>query len=476
MKSIRRHLTFVLAVAMAALFAASGLLVWVLAKRALTDQFDTALLQRARILEMNIEEDDGELKIDKNLREQDQSEDGATPAVFEVYDATGRLVLSYARGGGHFAEVRKPDGTEPLFYALTLDRAQPGRAVALRMDATDDKQGLFKNLTLITALPASGIPATMRTLALVLSGTGLAALALLVPVLRAALRRGLQPLETLAERTASIDERKLNTRLPEADAPLELKPVVSTLNALLERLETSFARERRFSSDVAHELRTPVAELRSLAELVAGWPAHATPEAFADVLAISREMEDIVSRLTLLSRAESGTQPVAGEPTDLTLLTHEALDRSAGKADERRLVITPHLQAVTLKSDPALWRMILANLIGNAVHHAPPGSAVAVELTRSHFKITNPAPELSPGDLPRLFDRFWRKDASRSGYGHSGLGLPLVQSLAHLMGLRPEATLTTDGHLMITVNFPSDPLPPPGKAPLQAQGAHINPA
>lgn len=455
MKSIRRQLTLVLALAMAALFAASGVMVWILVRKALTDQFDTALLARARLLEMNIEEDDGELEIDKNLREQEKPESGTTPALFEVYDADGRLVLKYAREGDErFPEVRKPDGGDPLFYSLTLPNNRPGRAVALRMDAADDKQGLFKNLTLITALPSPDIPGTMRTLTVVLAGIGLGALALLVPVLQAALRRGLQPLDTLAARTAAIDERKLDTRLPEADCPAELKPVVTTLNALLARLELSFARERRFSSDVAHELRTPVAELKSLAELVAGWPAHATPEAFADVMAISREMEETVSGLTLLSRADSGTQPVLREPVDLAALLRETLDRLASQVTERRLTLTTKIDPVIREGDPALWRMILTNLAGNAVHHAPSGSALSLILTNRGFSVGNPAPELTTGDVPRLFDRFWRKDAARTGYGHSGLGLPLVHSLTALMGLEPAAELTADGQLRISIPFP----------------------
>jgi signal transduction histidine kinase len=466
MKSIRRHLTCVLAGAIALVFAASGLLVRMLVERALTDQFDTALLERARILGMNLEEDDGELKIDKNLRGQDLPEDGATPAVFDVYDASGRLVLSYLRrDGSPPMPFRKMDSAEPEFYAATLGKGRPARVAALRVDAMDDKQGLFKNLTLLTALPAPDIAATVRTLTFILAGTGLAALLVLLPALRAALRRGLQPLDTLAERTAAIDVRKLGTQLPEDDAPLELKPVVSTLNALLRRLETSFARERRFSSDVAHELRTPVAELRSLGEMVANWPAEATPAAFADVLAISREMVDIVNRLTVLSRADAGTQPVTLTDLSLTHLVQETIDRITPAALARGHTITTALTEVALATDATLWKMILTNLLGNAVAHAPAGSIIRAALTPAGFTLTNPAPDLRGEDLPRLFDRFWRKDASRTGYGHSGLGLSLVHSLAALLGLELRAHLTSDGQLEITLTFPpAAGSPPPAKA------------
>ena len=108
--------------------------------------------------------------------------------------------------------------------------------------------------------------------------------------------------------------------------------------------------------------------------------------------------------------------------------------------------------------------MILANLIGNAVDHAPPGSTLMVELTPTAFTVCNPAPELSQEDLPRLFDRFWRKESSRNGYGHSGLGLALVCSLASLLGLRPAAGLRADHQLRLGLPLllpPPDPGTPP---------------
>ena len=336
-----------------------------------------------------------------------------------------------------------------MFYATTMGPGVPARAVSLRFDAKDDKPGLYKNLTLVTALPAPELTRTLRSLALVLLGTGGAAVVLLVPLLKAALRRGLQPLADLAQATAGINAGKLDTRLDAQSVPEELQPVVSKLNALLERLETSFVRERRFSSDVAHELRTPVAELRSLAEMVANWPAEATPAAFADVRAIAREMEDIVNALTLLSRAQAGTQPVDLTEVNLTSLVQDALDRASPAATAKGHTFIVHLADVTAQTDATLWKMILANLIGNAVDHAPPGSTITVQLTPTAFAVSNPAPDLSQEDLPHLFERFWRKESSRTGYGHSGLGLALVSSLASLLGLRPAAALTADHQLRL---------------------------
>ena len=114
--------------------------------------------------------------------------------------------------------------------------------------------------------------------------------------------------------------------------------------------------------------------------------------------------------------------------------------------------------------------MILANLIGNAVDHAPPGSTITEELTPTAFAISNPARNLSREELPHLFDRFWRKESSRTGSGHSGPGLALVCSLASLLGLRPAAALTADHQLRL--GLPLFFHPPATGPPPRPQKSH----
>lgn len=451
MKSIRRQLTRTLLPAIAGLFAVSGVLVWLLVRASLIQQFDEALLARARVLEINLEEDEGELEIDKNMFEQPG---GGTHPLFEVLDARQKLVLSSARSKvARFPQPPVPPGEEPVWYDVSLPGGMRGRAVALRVNPAADPDRLFQGLTLITVLPAPELGSTLRPLLWVLTGTGITALLVLVPLLQTRLRQGLHPLEILANRTAAIDAKRLDVRLPADDCPRELQPVILTLNELLGRLEASFAREKRFGSDVAHELRTPVAELRSLAEMVHRWPEHGTPAAFADVLAIAREMEETVDRLSLLARSDAGTEILQMSAVAVDQLVLETLERFAPEVASRKLVLEAQVQPRTHEGDPGFWRMILLNVIGNAVHHAPPESTVRVVLGESGLMVSNPAPELEPADLPHLFERFWRKDASRTGYGHSGLGLSLVHSLGSLQGVPPVASLDENHWLTLRFSF-----------------------
>jgi signal transduction histidine kinase len=456
MSSIRRHLTIGLLAASALLLAVSGALVWLLVREALMRQFDASLRARAAIIQEGVEEEDGELEVELPPQVLGPSGEGIVPTLFQVWTSAGVSALkSENLGAGQLprlevaAEAERADPTEHVLADGTRVRA-----VATRFDASDDKKGLFRQVTMVTARSTGGMEDTLRLLSWVLAGTGLAALALMVPIIRLVLARGLKPLGLLAARTASIDAGQLHERLPEDDSPVELRPVTIRLNELLARLEASFDRERRFSSDVAHELRTPVAELKALSELAAAWPDdQATPAALAQVGAIAGEMEDVISRLTLLARAEAGNQPLDLEDLAVEGLVEEVVGRFEDRARERGLVLSLRVQPVPLRTDPALLRMILSNLIGNAVHHAPAHSEITIKLDAEGCVIRNQAPGLSASDLPCLTQRFWRKDTARSGYGHAGLGLSLSHSLASLLGCRLVPSLPVEGVLEMRLVF-----------------------
>ena len=121
---------------------------------------------------------------------------------------------------------------------------------------------------------------------------------------------GLSPLRRLADYTATIDSKSLGSRYNTAHLPDELQPVVRRLNELLERLEHAFAREKHLTADMAHELKTPIAEFRSLSEVALKWPDDAgfVNSALADACEISKQMDRIVSVLLALGRCESGIQ------------------------------------------------------------------------------------------------------------------------------------------------------------------------
>jgi two-component system sensor histidine kinase QseC len=380
---------------------------------------------------------------------------------FELWQTdTNSAERSPSLGDAHLPR-RQDFAMEPVFWNFTLPDGQSGRAIGLKFtpegaDEDDSRKPAAPNALLVVASVRSDLDRTLAVLRLVLAGGGLlslAATALLVPRV---LHRELLPLQRLADETAGIDAASLSARFLTNGLPGELAPIASRLNELLARLEDSFERERRFSSDVAHEFRTPVAELRSLAELSIKLPDTRTANTDHEVLAIARHLESILTQLLALTRGEKGPLVVSRERVLLGPLVQQVCDRFREKADARQLILNCHTQPdAAADTDPALFRSIVTNLLENAVEYAPAGDTVDVGLSVANgclqLQVSNAAPDLSECDLPRLFDRFWRKDAARAAGTHTGLGLPLAQTFARALGCELTASFAEPSRLALAL-------------------------
>ncbi|MDB6166737.1 MAG: hypothetical protein JWQ83_1877, partial [Lacunisphaera sp.] len=202
--------------------------------------------------------------------------------------------------------------------------------------------------------------------------------------------------------------------------------------------EQSFERERRFSGDLAHELRTPIAELRSLAECALKWPESRDEATDSEFLAIARHMESLTASMLALTRGEPGQPARPLEPVDATALVHEAWKPFASRAQQRLLHVEFALAPGLVPADPVLLRSVLNNLFDNAVDYTPEGGTIRIAFAGTEpdvaFSVGNPAGNLEAADTPKLFDPFWRKEAARSGGRHVGLGLSLSRTFAAAMG------------------------------------------
>lgn len=456
MKSIRAQLTRRLVLGALLIAGCGGAAAYLTMRGALLRQFDEALLGRAQSVCALIEQE-GDGRVNVELAD-------ATPLGFGEDGAEHFFQVRLADGGTvarspslHTAELTLPAivGDAPVFVNIA-----PSRAVAFTFtprDADDRPAPAVRSrASLIVASSRRSLDASLRTMfaALALS-TGVLLLSawLLVPRV---LRRGMQPLDELAERVTHITADSLTTRFPAEGLPAELAPIARRLNDLLARIEASFERERRFSADLAHELRTPLAELRSQAELALKWPDARAATADADTLAIARRMEQLVTRLLALARAEGGHAGAVRERVALVPAVQAAWRPFAGRAAAKQLRASFHIEnEIAVETDPALLREILANLFANAVDYTPDGGEVNVHALHDdgHFTlcVTNPAPSLDAADVEKMFDRFWRKEAARSDDGHAGLGLALARSCAQALGWDLRSTLDDSSRLTLAL-------------------------
>ncbi len=257
-------------------------------------------------------------------------------------------------------------------------------------------------------------------------------------------RRGLRPLNAMTHSLKRVGPTRLHERVPPADWPRELQPVAVAFDDMLDRLEGSFNRLSQFSADLAHELRTPLANIRGEAEVALTRPR--TPNEYEAVMesnvAECERLSTIIDNLLFLARAEAAESKVKCSWFD----GRAAIDRIAAYneaiAEERRLQIicSGHGQVY---ADPLLFGRAVSNLVDNAVHYTPDGGRIAISITTSDDHA-----EIAVGDngcgiaaehLSRIFDRFYRVDPSRSTEG-TGLGLALVKSIADLHGGKIEVT------------------------------------
>jgi two-component system sensor histidine kinase QseC len=365
---------------------------------------------------------------------------------------------------------------ETHFWDTDLPGGVPGRAIAFEFhprsarDRDEPKQRTASVITLVLGSDRRELDRTLGTLALVLLGTGLTLLAATAAAVPRLLKGTLRPLDRLSQQAASITAPRLSARFS-TDVPLELAPITGGLNDLLSRLEQSFDRERRFSSDVAHELRTPVAELRSLAEVALRWPEARELRTDHAALAIARRMEGIVTRLLALLRTEDGQLEITREPVALGPLLTDVWRPFASKAAARKLsVVWVKKSDGEVMTDPVLLRSIVTNLIENAVDYTPDGGtislAIVIGVARFDLDVTNTVAGVTPEDVRHFFDRMWRRDASRTSAEHSGLGLSLARSFARAIGGDLETSLGTSGDLTIRLTV----LETTASEPLQPQG------
>ncbi|MGR2819721.1 heavy metal sensor histidine kinase [Vibrio vulnificus] len=254
-------------------------------------------------------------------------------------------------------------------------------------------------------------------------------------------RKGLKPLAKLEHYVDAISTEELSVRVPQQPFPEELLPLVARFNRMLSRLQGDFERLSEFSSDIAHELRTPIGNMMTQTQVMLAKPR--SEQEYRDILESNAEelsrLTKTISDMLYLAKSEHNLLMKNNEPIDLKLLLGDLAEYYELAGDEKSLTITCFGEGQVV-GDRNMLKRAFANLLSNAVRHSYPESNITVEifphLIGYQIAVTNHGETIESTQIPRLFERFYRADKSRTHQqsGGAGLGLPISRSIAKLHG------------------------------------------
>src|SRR6266403_1696472 len=334
-------------------------------------------------------------------------------------------------------------------YIVVVDTA--GRAVyrsndVIRLQGTD----MATLLGELAVLPKAGVP-------LIIGVAGVGAFMFLGQTQR-------QLNEITTEMAAITDGRSLHRRLALSEETTDFADLVTTLNAMISRLETSFAGLRRFTADASHELKTPLTVLRADVERAMADTSSQTERMIAleEALQEVRRMSDLVESLLTLARADEGRFDLHREPVELAPLVQEVYETALILGEAQGVTVNlPFTADAVVMGDRTRLRQLFLNLVTNAIKYTPAGGKVELGLGRhpdnATFAVRDTGIGISAADFPHVFERFWRADRVRSRMserGGFGLGLAISQWIAQAHG----GTLTASSRLgrgsLFTVTLP----------------------
>ena len=450
------------AVGITVVLAAAGLTIYLLVRMWLLNEFRSSLAGKAHALAALVEQEGGEVELEMDERDVIEFTRTDRPEYLQVWlVGGGELYRSRSLGQQELERVGGELG-EPAFRPVTLPDGRRGWLAGVTfVPRHKHTVGPLAEVTLVVARDARDVDRALARLALLLMAVCAGAIFLSVGLLDWFVTRGIRPVSRLAGEIGDMGATRLSAQIELPDAPTELLPVVDRLNDLLGRLDATFEREKAFTANVAHELRTPLTGLLTTLDLALSRPrtAPAYRQALAKCHLICCQTRTLVDNLLSLARADAGHVEVASERVRLGDLLEECWMSLEQQATARALGVDWRLgEGCELDTDPELLRLVLFNVLGNAVAHADQGGSVHIESScdgsRLELRITNSGSTLGAEQARHVFERFWQGDAARAATGvHCGLGLALAEKLVSLLGGSIAAESVAGGEFTVRLAF-----------------------
>jgi hypothetical protein len=396
-----------------------------------------------------------------------------SPAVTRGKPAPGEYVVQIVSPSGQVTRASPDAGNVPLLSAAQLQRARHGGLTLTRTLYGEPARVTAAPLAeghgsvAIAAISLESSEATLRQIivALIVGGTVFVIVAGFGAYWLA--RAALAPVERLRKQVAALSERDTASTVQVPGTRDEIAALAGTMNDLLARLHGALARQRAFVADASHELRTPFAVLRGELEL-AGRPGRSREE-LSTAVASAAEEADRLTRITddllLLARGDEATLNISLARTDVALLLARSAERAGTRAAAAGVTCRVDVQAGLMAVvDEGRIRQAVDNLIDNALRFAPRDSEVVIcaEMAGPELmiEVRDRGPGFPASFLPHAFERFARPDLGRArGAGGAGLGLSIVQAIAHAHGGRAVAGNRDGGGAVVRLEIPCPPEP-----------------
>jgi len=444
--SFRRRLALRMMLLCVAILATSLLVVFFAVEQALWLNLDRMLLSIARSeIASSMDGPQGRVHThDEASMPLDLSAGAGYEKFGQIMDRSGTIVAqtrNVASGPGLSIDNKVADmaWTQGSLLGDVWRDRELYRGLYYRMQDREGKQYLA-----IIALSRKPVWQLLRSLALVLFGTLAVAGAASVVVSFKLAAHLTRPLQRIAAAASSVQEADLSVRIPEVSKDAELQDVTVGLNSMLGRLEAAFemrqqmlGNQRRFTADASHELRTPLTNLQGHLEVALRRPRSAEEyqHSLAVALSETRRMARLVADLLTLSRADADLLRLKQRPCDLAEIAAQSACAFRNQAERTGTELSLEgSNKLMIVADPERLRQVIDNLLDNALRYAPSGSKVSLTLCEENgearLSVIDSGPGLTTEEQPRVFERFYRTDASRtSESGGTGLGLSIAKAI-----------------------------------------------
>jgi len=455
MHSIKKKLSRYISISVSLLLVSLFLITDISVDSWISNQFDRAMTNKAGLLETLVNEDPDEVDFDfadefmpefSGINDPEYFQLWRDNQVFErsktlnLFDSNDLPRLDLALNQSSITNIILPDGRSGKLY---FTKFKPQIDSDVREELGQTKEAFSKTqktMELAYATSNEGLNQILWLVDTIFIITSIAAVIAVRIIVFNVVERGLKPLDELNNNLKQINLNSEITEISTNKLPEELIAIAEGINHFISENKTLYSREKRITSDIAHELKTPIAELLSLSEVAIKFPHEKQlSENFkTDVLAITQRLRNIVNGILLLQKSTSQSELEKQEINFAHLLNSIiTLENKAG----REINVSFNNQCQHIYNNEFAFNTVLTNLINNAFYYSPDSTPVFIAVEpylntkKMQMKISNISKfEYSNEDLAHFFEPLWQKDSSRTSEDRYGLGLAIVQSYCEKIG------------------------------------------